>query len=339
MGYVADFVTGRSIAEREPAVGVVIVPRTGGWPDPVKAAALDPVHAHDRFSPLSLPLGGRINDRGFFEPTPKQFALDIFLKTTGFASWEKFFDSAYAGHEKGGVVLQGETKGAGFAVMRPETYSHVVQLGRRGQTEPDSPLNAARILIDAQRRSFENREDAPFLVALLANPPRQKVWTTLDGEEITVPHCSLGLADGYPWELEYSARDFIREQFKDAYKKPIEDTVPLFASLSDFQNLSRGLSDLGKYFTPGGFMRHDNVRAVTGLAISTLNGALSNASKRDYTGVEYREERFLSEMENVSRQLEVLQVIIRNEIEYARGFLGMDDPEEAAAPAPRSPMR
>lgn len=43
MGYVADFVTGRSISEGEPTVGIVIVPRTAGWPDPIMAAAVDPV--------------------------------------------------------------------------------------------------------------------------------------------------------------------------------------------------------------------------------------------------------------------------------------------------------
>lgn len=44
MGYVADFATGRSIAEGDKAVGPVIVPNVRGWPDPVQTAAANPVH-------------------------------------------------------------------------------------------------------------------------------------------------------------------------------------------------------------------------------------------------------------------------------------------------------
>jgi hypothetical protein len=336
MGYVADFVTGRSIAEKEAAVAVVIVPRTNGWPDPVKAAALDPVHAHERFTPISLPLKGKINDRGYFEPSKGQLSLDLLLRSTRFETWNQLFEGAYAGYEKGGVTLGGESKLFGVSVMRVETYRHAIELGRRGQKRKDSPRDAACILIDAQRRAFDNREDQAWNVATLSNEPRDGIWTTLDGEEITVPYCSAGLAAGYPWELDRAVRRFIQQEFKNAYRKPIEATVPLFAALSDFQNLSRGLSDLGKYFTPGGFMRHDNTTAVTGMAMTTLAAALENASSRDYTGVESREDRFLAEMETVAKQLETLQNIVAGEIKAARQYLGMDNPPPMSpTPAPR----
>ena len=54
-GYLADFITGRSIGESDRIVAVAIVPTEGGWPDAV-AAAYTPIYPHDRFTPLSLPI-------------------------------------------------------------------------------------------------------------------------------------------------------------------------------------------------------------------------------------------------------------------------------------------
>lgn len=337
MGYVADFVTGRSIAEREPAVGVVITQRTTGWPDPVLAAAIDPVHAHGKFSPLSLPLQGFINDHGYFEPKQGQLGLRLLLDMVGFQTWEAFFEKAYTMNKDGGFKLDQQMVGAGIAAMHPETYKTLLKTGRRGQKRPDKPLDAARILIDAQKRWVENHEDRCFMVAILASPPRGNVWTTMEGEEVEVPHCSKGLADGYPWELDASSRRHIQTAYEQAYTAPIENTAELFSLLSDFQNLSQGLSDVGKYFAPGGFMRHDNVNAVIDINLATLNCALKNAAAREYTGVESREERFLENMEAVAKKLAALQATVEIEIAQGRKYLGIDDPDQTENVAPPTP--
>lgn len=333
MAYVADFITGRAMSEKESAVGVVITRRTSGWPDPVIAAATDPVHAHEVFSPISLPLKGRINDQGYFEPNGNQLALTLLLKTFGFENWETFFRSSYS-HGDGGIDIGGEKAGAGIAAMKPETFKKMIALGKRGQKAKDDPVAAARILVDAQRRCYENREDRVFFVALLANPPSDDTWTTLDGEDIPVPHCSLGLADGYPWELNSHARRFIQDMFRDVRNVPVEQTAKLFEALSDFQNLSRGVSNVGKYFAPGGFMRHDNSAAITDLNLMTLESAIVNAAKRDGTGVEWREERFLTDMEKLEARLSRLQHALRAEIEYAKDYL---NPHDETEETPRSP--
>lgn len=333
MAYVADFVTGRSIKEREPAVGVVITRRTKGWPDPVISAATDPVHAHEMFNPMSLPLKGFINDQGYFEPKKDQLALTLLLKTYGFKDWKTFFEASYSHSKDGGFEVEGEKIGAGIAAMRPETFEAVRARGARSDSSPDDPRDAARILVDAQKRFYENKEDRSFFVAILANAPNDDTWTTLEGEEIAVPECSHGLADGHPWGLHQSAKRFAREAFKDVREVPLERTAEFFASLSDFQNLSRGLAQVGKYFAPGGYMRHDNISAVTKLALTTVESGIVNAADRDGTGVEYREERFLSDMEGLAERLERLQEAVNNEIAKARAYLNID--EAPRQPSPR----
>ncbi|MCV9964850.1 hypothetical protein OIU34_23435 [Pararhizobium sp. BT-229] len=340
MGYVADFVTGRSISEGEPAVGIVIVPRTGGWPDPIKAAAVDPVHAHDRFSPLSLPLDGFINDQGYFEPKGSQLALQLLLDTVGFDTWASYFEKAYAfGEENGGIKLDGERVIAGVAVMRPETYRSVISTGRRGQRTADSAIDAARILIDAQKRWNDDHDNSCFFVALMANPPRGGVWKTKDGAEIEIPHCSLGLADGYCWDLNAVSKEHIRQTYANAYRRSPEELAPLFGLFSDFQNLSRGLADLGKYFAPAGFMRHDNLNAVTSLQLDALEGAILNAAERRRTGVESREDRLVADMVGLQKKLSNLQRLVHAEIVKANQYLGADSEPEAErvpeAPKPR----
>lgn len=326
MGYVADFVTGRSIAAGEPAVGVVIVPATKGWPDPVKCAAVDPVYAHERFSPLSLPLNGFVNDRGYFEPNPHQLGLRLLLGVTGSGSWQEFFETAYGSkHEdEPGLEIDGAKVVAGVAAMRPETFRSLVETGKRGQPKADSPLAAARILIDAQKRWLENKESASFLVAIMASPPREEVWTTLEGAEIEVPHCSFGLADGYPWELNASAKRHIGGAYEAAHLMTAGEVAPLFALLSDFQNFSQGLSDVGKYFAPGGFVRHDNLDAVVDLQLSSIGAALENAALRETTGVETREMRFLERMEGIAHRLALLQAAVQDQVAYANRYLDFE---------------
>lgn len=336
MGYVADFVTGRSIAEKEPAVGVVIIPQTGGWPDPVKAAAIDPTHAHDKFSPLSLPLAGFINDQGYFEPKPNQLALTLLLDTTGFKTWKAFFEKSYVtgGEGREGIELGRDKKKviAGIAAMRPETYKTLITQGKRYSPGPDRAVDAARIQMDAQRRWNEDKENKVFFVGIMSNPPRgdNDVWTTKEGDKIRIPDCSLGLADGYSWDLNGVAKDHIRKAYENAYLGNAEDFAPLFELFGQFQSLCRGLQDVGKYFMPGGFMRHDNIAEITTLQFDALEGAIKNAAKRDYTGVEYRDEEFLVDMAALQKRIDSLQSLLTKEIAKAHRILGTYEAEEAA---------
>lgn len=324
MGYVADFVTGSAMREGETAVGVVIVPKKGGWPDPVKAAATDPVHAHDRFSPLSLPLRGFINDRGYFEPNSNQLSLDLLLDTTGFETWSAFFDGAcdFRG-EASGFMLDGERTVAGISVMKPESFTYLVQTGRRGMQ--DDPMAAARILIDAQKRWEEQKktEEISLLhVALLHGSPRPgSTWRTVEGEDIVVPPCSVGLSPGYPWELNHAASSHIMDTYQSAHERmTVEEVSLLYRALSDFQGLSRGLSDVGKYFAPAGFMRHDNYAAVRDLHFNALVSLLHGISDRHQYGIESRGDRFFDDMKDLSRRLDGLNDQIREEVAKARKF-------------------
>ncbi|MCS4088764.1 hypothetical protein [Rhizobium sp. BK176] len=321
MGYVADFVTGSAIREGETAVAVVIVPKKGGWPDPIKAAAVDPVHAHDRFSPLSLPLRGVINDRGYFEPNPDQLALGLLLDTTGFETWSAFFDEAcdFRGATSG-FMLDGERTVAGVSVMKPESFAYLVQTGR-GQ--PDDPMAAARILIDAQKRWEGQRETegvSLLHVALLHGSPRPgSTWTTLEGVDIVVPPCSVGLSHGYPWELNDAASRHIMDVYQSAHARmTVEEVSLLYRALSDFQGLSRGLQYVGKYFAPAGFMRHDNYAAVRDLHFNALVSLVHDVSDRAGYGIESRGEEFFDDMTDLMRRLDGLKDQIREEVAKAR---------------------
>jgi hypothetical protein len=224
---------------------------------------------------------------------------------------------------------------AGIAAMRPETFKTVVGLGARG-IKHDSAEDAARIYVDAQKRAFINKEMSAYMVATLAGTPQGDTWATLEGETITVPHCALGLADGHPWELERGARQHIRRRFEhafDAGETGMTEFARLFEELSGFQKLSRGLSHIGKYFTPGGFMRHDNLSAVMDLQVATLAASVRGIAERDMIGVEWREERFLNEMLDLSKKIAKIQDDLQKEMDVARRYLGESEPE-TGAPTP-----
>jgi hypothetical protein len=345
MGYVADFVTGSAIREGESAVGVVIVPKKGGWPDPVKAAATDPVHAHDRFSPLSLPLRGFINDIGYFEPNPNQLALHLLLDTTKFETWSSFFEKACDFRDDAsGFMLDGERTVAGISVMKPESFTYLVQTGRRGVQ--DDPMAAARILVDAQKRWEGQRDTAEvsFLhVALLHGSPRPgSTWKTLEGVDIVVPPCSVGLSHGYPWELNDAASSHIMGTYQSAHERmTVEEVSLLYRALSDFQGLSRGLSDVGKYFAPAGFMRHDNYAAVRDLHFNALVSILHGISSRPGYGIESRGDKFFDDMKELSSRLDYLKGQIREEVAKARkaqkeiGDWPDAGPDQPTSPSPK----
>ncbi|MBY3155359.1 hypothetical protein HFO56_23835 [Rhizobium laguerreae] len=320
----ADFVTGSSIREGEQAIGVVIVPQKRGWPNPVLSAATDPVHAHDRFSPLSFPLHGSVNDVGFFEPHHDQLSLRLLLETTGFANWTAFFEKAcdFRG-DAPGFGLDGERTVAGVSVMKAETFDCLVRMGRPGHNPSNDPVNAARILVDAQLRFDKTGELDVLHVAMLNGSPKPgSIWTTLSGDEIVVPTCSIGLSQGYPWELNYIAASHVTHSYQTASRMPLDDVASLYACFSEFHGLSRGLSLVGKYFAPAGFIRHDNYAAIRDLNITSLTALIRGVSERSRYGIESRQEAFFDDMEALSDRLDALKGLVDEEVSKARAEFG-----------------
>lgn len=338
MGYVADFITGRSIAEGDKAIGIVIIPRVRGWPNPVLAAAVDPTHPHERFSPLSLPLQGFINDWGYFEPSKKQLALDLLLEAVGYDSWSKLFDEAF--NFKGdnpGFERNGRRMIAGIAAMHVGTYEAMQTLATYEGNRMSGAADAARIFIDAQKRFRINKDDAFFQHSIFAATPHDDEWTTIEGNVIDVPDCARGLSDSSEWQLDDIARRHLTKRYSEAYLGDGKELTKVFELVHSFQKLCMGMNYSGRYFGPGGFMRHDNFHEIVKLQLATLTSTLENSGARRQIGYEWREEEFLDEMEGVSEQIRQLHTVVENEISKARAYFGdadaeMNDEEDDATP-------
>lgn len=323
MGYVADFVTGRSIAEGDKAVGIVIVPNVRGWPDPVQTAATDPTHPHERFSPISLPLTGFISDRGYFEPDRKQLALSLLLDMVGFESWKAFFDEGFDFRKKEpGFVFDGRRALAGISAMHAGTYDALVEMGTYGGIRDGRPADAARIVIDAQRRFKLYKDDQAYLMAIFNSGPDKDIYTTLEGETIYVPDCSRAVEDGHIFQIDRTVRRHIAKRFGDAHLGDGKELTQVFDLLSHFQKLCRGLNYTGNYFKPGGFIRHDNLYDVADLQLASLRYTFENSGARRRSGFEWADEAFIGDMETVAEQLRQIHAVVEEEIAKARAYFG-----------------
>lgn len=333
MGYVADFITGCSIAEGDRAVGLVIVPNVRGWPDPVQAAAVDPTHPHDRFSPLSLPMTGFINTRGYFEPDAKQMSLDLLLGTVGFQSWDEFFEIGFDfTSEEPGFMLEGRRVIAGISAMHIGTYEALRELGTYEGNRESRAHDAASIVIDAQKRFREHRDDRSYFVSTFHSAPYDDEYETLSGEVITVPECSQALSEGHAWQVDRAVGKYIAKRFADADKDDGRELTQVYERLSDFQKLSVGMNISGKYFMPGGVIRHDNLYDVTKLQIEALKATLADSGARRRTGYEWADETFIEEMEAVSEQIRQLHGIVEDEISKAKAYFAGDNDEPGDEP-------
>jgi hypothetical protein len=340
MGYVADFVTGRSIAERDRAVGIVVIPNVRGWPDPILAAATDPTHPHERFSPLSLPLKGSVNDRGYFEPDKKQVALSLLLDTVGYDSWGKFFDEAFdfRGDEPG-IIMDGRRVIAGISAMHVGTYGALIELGTYDGNRLSRGSDAARIIMDAQKRFKLHKDDPSYFLSIFNSGPYDDSYTTLEGDVIDVPDCSRALEDGHTWNVDRLVRRQIAKRYRDAYLGDGKELAQVFDALSNFQKLCIGLNHTGNYFAPGGFIRHDNIYDVAKLQIASLTSTFDNSGARRRTGYEWADEGFIDDMEAVAEQLRQLQAVIEGEISKARAYFGDEEPELDEDDTPSNSMR
>jgi hypothetical protein len=328
MGYVADFVTGRSIAEGDKAVGIVIVPNVRGWPDPVQAAATDPTHPHERFSPISLPLKGFINDRGYFEPEKKQLALSLLLDMVGFESWKAFFDKGFDFREKEpGFMFDGRRALAGISAMHVGTFDALLDMGTYEGIRDGRAADAARIIIDAQKRFKLHKDDQSYFLSIFNSGPREDLYTTLDGETMSVPDCSRALEDGHIWQVDRAVRRHIAKRYGDAHLGDGKELTQIFDLLSGFQKLCRGLNYTGNYFKPGGFIRHDNLYDVANLQLGSLKSTFENSGARRRTGFEWADEAFIGDMEAVAEQIRQLHAVVEEEISKARAYFADDQPE------------
>lgn len=335
MGYVADFVTGRSIAEGDKAVGLVIVPNVRGWPDPVQTAAADPTHPHERFSPISLPLKGFINDRGYFEPEKKQLALSLLLDMVGFESWKTFFDKGFDFREKEpGFMFDGRRALAGISAMHVGTYNALLDIGTHEGNRNSRAADAARIIIDAQKRFKLHKDDQSYFLSIFNSGPYEDDYTTLEGETIPVPECSRALQDGHIWQVDRAVRRRIAKRYGDAHLGDGKELAQVFDLLSRFQKLCIGLNHTGNYFKPGGFIRHDNLYDVANVQLASLKATFENSGARRRTGFEWADEAFIDDMEAVAEQIRQLHAVVEEEILKARAYFGNEEAnDEDDAPA------
>lgn len=330
MGYVADFVTGRSIAEGDKAVGLVIVPNVRGWPDPVQTAATDPVHPYERFTPISLPLVGFINERGYFEPEKAQLALSLLLDMTGFESWKAFFDKGFDFREnEPGFMFDGRRALAGISAMHAGTYDALLDMGTYEGNSNSGAADAARIIIDAQKRFKLHKDDRSYFLSIFNSGPHEDSYTTLEGDVISVPDCSRALEDGHTWLVDEAVRRHIAKRYGEAHVGDGKELTQTFELLSSFQKLCIGLNYTGHYFKPGGFIRHDNLYDVAKLQIDTLKATFENSGARRRTGYEWADETFIDDMQAVAEQLRQLHVVIEEEISQARAYFGTEEPDDA----------
>lgn len=328
MGYVADFITGRSIAEKDRAIGLVIVPNVGGWPDPILTAASDPTHPHDRFTPISLPLTGFINDRGYFEPDKKQVGLDLLLATVGFSNWSEFFEKGFDfSDDDAGFQFGGRKVIAGISAMHEGAYDALRGLGTYDGNRDSRARDAANIIIDAQKRFRENKDDRSYFVSIFHSAPYEDDYELLSGEVISVPECSQALSDGHTWHVDRTVKKQIAKRFSDAGQDGGRELTKVFEGLADFQKLCLGMNFAGKYFAPGGFIRHDNLYDVAKVQIESLKATFRDSGARRRTGYEWADETFIGDMEAVSEQIRQLQRIISDEISKAYAYFADQDAE------------
>lgn len=322
--YVSDFVTGASIGVDERAVAVVIAPKIGGWPDPVKAAAFEPIHPGDRFQPASLPLMGSIASNGFFTPDEDQLPLSIFLNFVKCGSWNEFqllgLNDAESGIEL--RVFAGESRNVifGISVMKPTTYTKLIEFW------PESwrgirPENAvADILIDARKRA-ENGDYKYWNLATEFSLSPVPMYKTESGNNIVVPELMHALAKGHPWELYDLFQTSILRQFQNADR---DQLIELYGHLAGFQQLTYGLGRISRHYAPGNFTRHENRMDVIDFQLSALHAELKGLPEHPQLGIEMNE-TIIEDLSGISARLKQILENLNSEInEYrSRADLGM----------------
>lgn len=284
----ADFITGRAIGEKDEIVAVVIVPAEGGYPDAVKSAAVPPVYPHERFEPISLPLHGVMNERGFFSPG-EQPALQLFFELAGVSSWEEFERRAlnepdvpfeFSHPNKRAAELLGFRRVVvpGLAIMHRSTAETLKSFAIFADEISEIDL-ATEICLDARARGAD---PASYNKTQLRGAPGQD-YLMADGRVVSTPWLLGALNSGSGTELSALAVNFIERVSDDR----VRDT---FASISEFQRIATGLRVVHRYWAPSAFARRDNLFEIAELQIRDLEAALKGVSDRMHLGPDYRDE-------------------------------------------------
>jgi len=286
MGYLADFVTGRSIGGDDRAVAVVIVPARHGHPNPVTGAAKCPVYPADRFEPLSLPMHGGLDDYGYFLPDSDDLGLRILLdaiKAPDWATVSEAINAMSAAHEFPDPSIFDKNRVTaihpGIAVMHASTFASLVRSAERQGSE-DEPRQAAAIVLDAKNRWARDRDDA-FYSAATMQLPRGHEYTTLDGRTFDVPHlCQvLSESDG-PHVTSEWLRDAIRRRHENDHGTDGSSLLATFSLLHDFHRAATGLHYMHKYWQPSGFARSENIVTVARLQADDLLASFDGIADR-----------------------------------------------------------
>ena len=326
MGYLADFVTGRSINQHDDVVALVIVPAAHGYPNPVTGAAKPPVYVADRFEPLSLPMRGKLDDRGFFEPNADDLGLEILLSAVKANSWKEFADKGINDFQNAWTfpdptVFDKENVTSihpGIAAMHASTFDALIAAGSyfddaEGGSEPE---RAAAIVVDARKRWNEGR-DSKYYNAAYMHAPNGSEYVTLEGETIKVPFLMQVLSD---MDGNQSMSSWLKSAVTRRHDRNRSDQqqalVATYRLLHDFFRASYGLHDLPRYWQPSGYARSENLEAVAKLQIADLQASLGGVTDR--LGIEEATDRGFSGLEAMADDLRKALETIEAEIASVR---------------------
>ncbi len=300
-GFETDFITGRAINSDDRAVGIVIIPATHGYPNPIKFPASAPVYPSDRFEALSLPLNGSLTN-GFFTPDQGQVALEIFEGLVGMP-WSEFRTTVL--NEQEGTVTIGrrdwdqETVAPGLAILHKSTADALISHAREDLDTKTAAVAAAAITMDAKRRCKQG-DDKYWNVSQM-NAPRESVYLTLSDQEIAVPNVSHALADMEPRLLSGAAKKAMHRHHHGAEDTDGSKLLLIYEALCDFQKMSYGLRTMRRYLEPSAFSRGDNLVSVTKFNLRVVDEAMKGFSERN--GFEPESERFDESLEDIANAL------------------------------------
>lgn len=83
---------------------------------------------------------------------------------TGFESWDAFFDKGFEFRQKEPDFMFDEHRAlAGISAMHAGTYKALLDMGTYGGNRDSGAADAARIIIDAQRRFKLHKDDKYYL--------------------------------------------------------------------------------------------------------------------------------------------------------------------------------
>lgn len=298
-GYLSDFITGRSIGEGDRIVAVAIVPTEGGWPDAVKAAAYTPVYPHDRFTPLSLPMTGSLDEYGFFSPDRDQVSLKHLLAATQLDSWEAFhmamnpkdntFELSHPNKETAKLLGMRRKVIPGLSVMHESKYDAICALSRIEEDVVEAAARAAVIVMDASARVATD-SDLMFMRVAQLGKPYDRAYETKSGRKIEVPRVSGVLSENTPWEICVYAKDAIERGHRNSHETDGTALRATFEAFAGFQRLCIGLHVLNRYFAPSAFTRGDNLFEAVEFQLASIDSAVKGIVDKPTYGPEYGNE-------------------------------------------------